>query len=113
MEEFSFRITKDGTTQIVTMPIPLTKVVLVPTKSAHGKLMYANVGVNGETTHEQFITILAINVTNEDKVKEVLTDLGLDIGGKSGSKGKSTSTFIVRKEENLTPLKASKKRKAL
>jgi hypothetical protein len=60
--------------------------------------MYASVGANEETTPE-------------DKVKEVLTDLGLDIRGKSGSKGKSTSHCIMPKEENLTPLKVSRNRK--
>ncbi len=99
MEESSFGITKDGKPQTVTMPTPLTEVVLVPTKSTHGKLMYASVGVNEETTHEQLNTALAINVTNENKVKEVLKNLGLDIGGENGSKGKSRSIFIVRKEE--------------
>jgi hypothetical protein len=55
MEEFNFRIIKDGTPQIITMPTVLIEVVLVPTKSAHGKLMYASVGANEETTHEHLL----------------------------------------------------------
>jgi hypothetical protein len=51
------------------MPTLLIEIVLVPTKSTHGKLMYASIGANEETTHEQLIIALAINVTNEDKVK--------------------------------------------
>jgi hypothetical protein len=90
------------------LPTPLTKVVLVPTKLAHGKHMYASASVNEETTFKQLIATLAINVTNEDKVKEMLIYLSSNIGRKNGSKGKSTSTFIVPKEEKLTPLKAFK-----
>ncbi len=70
--------------------------------------MYASASVNEETTFKQLIATLAINVTNEDKVKEMLIYLSSNIGRKNGSKGKSTSTFIVPKEEKLTPLKAFK-----
>jgi hypothetical protein len=66
-----------------------------------------------QTPEQQLTIALAINLTNEDKLKEVLTNLRLNIKGKSGSKGKSTFTSIMPKEENLTPLKVSRNKKTL